>query len=222
MNIFQLSFSFQNFFALYGRAFISYQHGQYYASIQNLLLAEYLNWRVVPHYIESDFGLLIENVEEAMAQQSKSAQPELVQEPASAPQPAMTPKPDEASSTLSEPEAESVVETIEILESPERKTDKLPPNPVMVLVPTCAQCEAMFRDSTSLQAHIDDVHTKKVHKCKFCSKGFPSKHVLLSHEKSHEEDFYLHHCTLCTKRYKTSGGFRVHLKRFHQIDVIFK
>lgn len=194
---------------------MNYQQGQYYSSIQNLLLAEHLNWRVFPHYINSDFGLLIDNVEEAMRQRSEYAQPAIAP-----PQPAITPKPEP--SIFSEPEVAPDIETIEILESPERKPDKPSTNPVMVLVPTCAQCKSMFRDSTSLQAHMEEVHSGKVHKCKFCSKGFPSKQVLLSHEQSHEEDFYLHRCTMCTRRYKTSGGFNAHLKKFHQIEVVFE
>jgi len=76
---------------------------------------------------------------------------------------------------------------------------------------SCSQCEKCFKTQHYLKQHMN-VHSSK-YKCAECGKCFSRNRELTEHRRSHSGE-KLFECTVCSRRYTTSGSLVVH-SRIH-------
>jgi len=78
----------------------------------------------------------------------------------------------------------------------------------------CHQCDAIFKQLSSLKRHYR-IHTnEKPYSCEICNKCFTQSCTLQAHKRLHTgEKPYL--CRYCSKSFRQSTNLRSHLKRLH-------
>ncbi|XP_044761852.1 zinc finger protein 568-like [Coccinella septempunctata] len=76
----------------------------------------------------------------------------------------------------------------------------------------CKMCERIYKNGSSLRAHIRGHHKKKrPYKCDICGKGFKMYGSFFYHKRMHTGD-QPHCCKICGKKYKQSGSLTAHMR----------
>ncbi|CAD5112396.1 DgyrCDS1617 [Dimorphilus gyrociliatus] len=77
-------------------------------------------------------------------------------------------------------------------------------------------CNYSTRYHNSLRYHVKSAHEKlKSFKCKSCSKAFTSKHQVLRHEETHDNNRERYECKECNKTFLRIGALERHRKQQH-------
>ncbi|XP_048260802.1 zinc finger protein 879 isoform X1 [Bombus terrestris] len=80
---------------------------------------------------------------------------------------------------------------------------------------TCFHCEKQFKLKLDLNLHIHRSHMNVTYICRFC--GMAVKNIVY-HELKHEnkKTSYLHHCSICSKKFKAWNSLENHLLMKHK------
>lgn len=80
---------------------------------------------------------------------------------------------------------------------------------------TCFHCEKRFKLKLDLNLHIHRSHMNVTYICRFC--GMAVKNIVY-HELKHEnkKTSYLHHCSICSKKFKAWNSLENHLLMKHK------
>ena len=83
----------------------------------------------------------------------------------------------------------------------------------------CEKCDKSFTDSSSMKAHVRNVHEgRRKNKCELCNKAFSCLSNLKYHINSAHEGFKKgHKCEICQKSYCTSYYLDAHIKSVHKV-----
>ncbi|CAL7933995.1 unnamed protein product [Xylocopa violacea] len=109
---------------------------------------------------------------------------------------------------------EKGTETTELEMEEEKETEIQWANPPPQYVRSvCPVCQKVFKTRRLMGRHLRSIH-KKTLSCDKCNKRYSTRQSLLTHQRSHEDDYYLE-CPICHLRYKREAGLKNHQIRVH-------
>lgn len=76
----------------------------------------------------------------------------------------------------------------------------------------CKMCERIYKNGSSLRAHIRGHHKKnRPYKCEVCDKGFKMYGSFFYHKRTHS-DAQPYCCNICGKKYKQGSSLKAHMR----------
>jgi KRAB domain-containing zinc finger protein len=77
---------------------------------------------------------------------------------------------------------------------------------------TCELCQAKVK-SSSIQAHMTNIHSTASFQCDFCKKSFRSENLLKMHKRIHDKKFQ---CQICERKFTNKFKIDQHVRDFHE------